>query len=181
MVRKWATQKCCPFFAHFLQKPTKKGVKSQKIEKKVPIFKKWAKKGALKKKKVNTIFFVFFFSCPSSSLAYSLENSLFFSPFQVKKRPLSQKKIALISFSFIFSLKPLLSCPYLVNIVKFVKTTLYHRPKVNRIPFFPKFQAKITALMPVFCQINVHSLRRCSHAHVLSTKLSFSLNFSNFS
>ena len=36
--------------AHFFQKPTKKGVKSQKIEKKVPIFKKWALQ---KKKKVN--------------------------------------------------------------------------------------------------------------------------------
>ena len=43
------------------------------------------------------------------------------------------------------------------------------------MPFFPDFQAKITALMPVFCQINFHSLRRCSHAHILSKKLLFSL------
>ena len=65
MVRKWAPKNA----AHFFQKPTKKGVKSQKIEKKVPIFKKWAKMGASKKKR-SIPFFSFFFSCPSSSLAY---------------------------------------------------------------------------------------------------------------
>ena len=45
--------------------------------------------------------------------------------------------------------------------VNSVLTTLYGlwAKKVNRIPFFPIFHENITALMPIFCQQNVHSLK----------------------
>ena len=52
--------------------------------------------------------------------------------------------------------------------VNFVKTTLYFGQKKSQdAPFFSISHEKITALMSIFCQKNVHSLKgNSSHLHV---------------
>ena len=50
--------------------------------------------------------------------------------------------------------------------VNSVKTTLYYGPKKSTgCPFFPILHEKINALMPIFCQKNVHSLK--NHAALI--------------
>ena len=85
-------------------------------------------------------------------------------PYFVKKLSIfSKTQCSNVIFFQIFMKNPLLSCPYLVQKkVTSVKTTLQYRPKKSKgCPFFsPRFfTKKISALMPIFCQKNVHSLK----------------------
>ena len=63
-------------------------------------------------------------------------------------------------FNF-FMKNHLLSCPYSVKKHQFCQNYIIGwAKKVNRMPiFFPISHEKITALMPIFCQKNVHSLK----------------------
>ena len=92
---------------------------------------------------------------------YSLNNTLLSSPYFVKKIPFSQKHCALMSFFFQnFHEKPLLSSPYLVKRTSILsKLHFILGQKSCRNAFFSIFVWKITALMPIFCQKNVHSLK----------------------
>ena len=94
-----------------------------------------------------------------------------------KRRPFSKKHIALMpifcsktsNFSktlcshfifFKFHMKNTLSCSYLTKNCQFCQNyTILLAKKVNRMPFFPIFHVKITALMPMLCQKDVHSLK----------------------
>ena len=75
----------------------------------------------------------------------------------------SKTQCSNVIFFQIFMKNPLLSCPYLVQKkVTSVKTTLQYKPKKSKgCPFFfPRFfTKKISALMPIFCPKNVHSLQ----------------------
>ena len=88
-----------------------------------------------------------------------------------KKRPFSQKNCALMSFFFKFSMKN--HCCHAHTWSKLIQfcqsNTLYYGPnKPIGCPFFPISHKKITAVMPMFCQQNVYSLKtRRSHVHIL--------------
>ena len=58
-----------------------------------------------------------------------------------------------------FMKNPILSCPYLFKkTINSVKTALYNGSKKSiKCSFFSIFHGKITSLMPIFCQENVHS------------------------
>ena len=63
-------------------------------------------------------------------------------------------------FQKVFMINMPLSCPCSVKKHQFCqKYTILLAPRVNRMPFFLIFLEKITALMPIFCQRNVHSLK----------------------
>ena len=81
-------------------------------------------------------------------------NTLLSCPYIVKQRPFSQKNIVISYHFFKFFMKnPLLSYPYLVKKNYSVKTTLYYGPKKSiGCPYFPIFQEKIIAFMPIFCK-----------------------------
>ena len=64
---------------------------------------------------------------------------------------------------------PLLQCPYLVQKSQFCHNNIIWAKKFNRMPFFPNFSWKITAIIPVFCQQNANSLNTSySHVHFFS-------------
>ena len=70
------------------------------------------------------------------------------------------------NFFFKFVMKnPLLSCTYLVKKRRFCQNyTILWAKRVNRIPFFSDFSwknlhEKITALLSIFCQKNLFSLK----------------------
>ena len=71
---------------------------------------------------------------------------------------------------------PLLPCPYLVKKSQFCQNyTILWQKIVNRMPFSSDFHGKMTALIPMFFQKDIHSLKtHCSHAHILSKKRPFS-------
>ena len=73
---------------------------------------------------------------------------------------------------FFYMKKRRLSRPYLVKNRKFCQNyPILWAKKVNRMHFFPILHEKISALMPIFCQKNVHSVKtQCFFAHILSTK-----------
>ena len=55
----------------------------------------------------------------------------------------------------------LLPCPYLIQKTSiFSKQFILWAKKVKSMPFFPIFHEKIYSLMPIFCQQNVHSLKK---------------------
>ena len=106
----------------------------------------------------------------------SLKITHFLCPYCVKKTSLLSKTL----------------CSYVVFVKFFVKNTLlashiwpkkvdsitsYYGPKKSiGCPFFPISHEKISAVMPIFCQQNVHSLKtHCSYVHILSKKIN-SLN-----
>ena len=63
-------------------------------------------------------------------------------------------------FFIIFHKNPLLSCLYFVEKRLFCENfTILRSKKVNRMPFFPIFREKIAALMPIFHQKYVYSLK----------------------
>ena len=83
-------------------------------------------------------------------------------PIFCQKNVQSHKNTLLSYNIFRISIKnSLLPCPYLVKKkVNSVKTTLYYgRKKSIGCPFLPIFQGKITALMPMLFQKDVHSLK----------------------
>ena len=78
------------------------------------------------------------------------------------------------------------------NNVNFIKTTVYYGPKKeigNRIPFVRIFNDKISALVPIFCQKNIKSLKNTllscpcfiKQASILSKTRCSHVIFSNFS
>ena len=104
---------------------------------------------------------------------YSLKNTMLSFPYLVEKRPFSQKHRALMCFFFSkFSWKT----SAVVHMIG-QKTSILSKlhsilgQKSHRMPFFPIYHEKISALMSIFCQKNVHSQKRnSSHLHVLSKK-----------
>ena len=55
---------------------------------------------------------------------------------------------------------------------QFCQNNIIWAKKVNRMPFFPTSHAKITALMPIFCQQNANSLKtHFSHVHIFSKNI----------
>ena len=96
-------------------------------------------------------------NCPFS------KNTLLSGAYFVKKRKFSKKDSALISFFLIckyFETSCINTHIWCKN-VNFVKTILYYGPKSQKDAFFflPIFQGKIAALMPIFCQKIVQSLK----------------------
>jgi len=82
---------------------------------------------------------------------YILGKQTALMPIFSKKTLNFQKQGALITFFKIFHEKPLLSCPYLVKNVNFVKTTQYYGPKkLLGCPFFPIFTKKSMLSCPYF-------------------------------
>ena len=60
----------------------------------------------------------------------------------------------------LFHVKHLLSCPYLVKKTSNLSKLHYIMgQKLNKIPFSQIFHETMTALMPIFCQKNAHSLK----------------------
>ena len=85
---------------------------------------------------------------------------------------------------------PILTCPYLVKNVNSVKTTLFYGHKSQKDALFvPLFHEKIPALMLIFYQKYVYSLKtHCSHTHISQKNVHSLKNsvlscafFSNFS
>ena len=99
--------------------------------------------------------------CENDTLLWAKKvNSMHWAHILSKKRPLSQKHNALVTFFSIFHEKPPAVMPIFgQKNVNSVKTTLYYgSKKVNRMPFFSDFSQKIN----------------CSHAHIFSKKSQFS-------
>ena len=131
--------------------------------------------------KVNRMPFLFRFFTKISLLScqylskirlFSKKHSALMPILVKKKRPLSQKHSALMWFFFNFSWKT----PAVVHMIG-QKTSILSKlhsilgQKSHRMPFFPISHEKISALMSIFCQKNVHSKKRnSSHLHVLSKK-----------
>ena len=135
----------------------------------------------LRPKKNNRIPFLLFFT----------KKSVLSCPYFVKK--VISLKITHISCPYFVKKTSLLSktlCSYVVFVKFFVKNTLlashiwpkkvdsitsYYGPKKSiGCPFFPISHEKISAVMPIFCQQNVHSLKtHCSYVHILSKKNQF--------
>ena len=83
------------------------------------------------------------------------------------------KNTVLSCHFFNFYMKnPLLSCLYLIKKPSILsKLLILWIKEVNRMLFFflPIFYGKITSLMPIFCQENVHCQKiQCSQVHILS-------------
>ena len=81
-------------------------------------------------------------------------------PYFVKKRPFAQKHCTLMSRFFNFYMKnPMLSCPYLIknpSILSKLNCIMDQKSQQDAL-FFRIFHGKITSLMPIFCQEDVHS------------------------
>ena len=109
-----------------------------------------------------------------SKKVHSLKNTLLLCPFFVKKRSFSKTRWSHVIFiKFSWKTRCCNSDIWSKN-VNSVKTILW-AIKVNRIYFLYDFHQIIPALMPKFCQKNVHSLKNhLSYAHILSKVLSFS-------
>ena len=82
-------------------------------------------------------------------------------PYFVKKKSILSKTQCshVIFFNFLWKI-PYCHAHIWSKNVNSVKTTLYYGPtKSIGCPFFPIFHEKIPALMTIFCQKNVHSLK----------------------
>ena len=106
------------------------------------------------------------------NIVRSLKHTCSYAHILYKKRPFSQKQIALILFFSNFSLKtPGVHAHIWSKILQFCQNfTLWTKKSIGCL-FFPIFPA----LMPIYFHNNVHSLKtHCSHAHILSKKRPFS-------
>ena len=92
---------------------------------------------------------------------YSLKNKPLSCPHFVKTTSILSKILCPhVIFSKNFMINIPLSCPCLVKKRQFCQNyTILWAPKVNRMPFFRFISNKITTLMPLFRQKNVHSLK----------------------
>ena len=83
-----------------------------------------------------------------------LKSTVLSSPYFVKKSFILPKQNSLMSFFFqIIPEKPPAVKPILINKRQFCQNwDILWAIKVNRMPFFPIFHEKITALMPILCQ-----------------------------
>ena len=93
--------------------------------------------------------------------SFSKKQTTLMPTFCQKKLPFSQKYSALMSFfSKSFHDKHATVIPMFGRKRQFCKNyTILWAPRVNRMPFFPIFHEKIIALIPIFRQKNVNSLK----------------------
>ena len=125
------------------------------------------------------------------------KKSLLSCPYFVKKQTalmsiLCQKTIHSVknmvlscNFCKAFHKKPILSCPYLVIKRQFCENyTILTAKNVNKMPFFSDLKKnaychahiyKHSALKPIFCQKNVHSLKKL-YSHIILSQ--FSMKYS---
>ena len=108
---------------------------------------------------------------------HSLKNTMLSCPYFVKKTSiLSKSWFSDVIFFKFFMKNPKLSCPYLVKKKhQFSQqyTILWAKKSIGCPLFFPIFDEKITALMPILCQKNVHSLNNT----LLSCSVFFPVTF----
>ena len=79
-----------------------------------------------------------------------------------EKQIFSQKQGTLMSFCFNFFMK-IPCCDFHIWFKQcqfYQNLTIFWAKKVNKIPFSPIFYKKVSAVMPIFCQKNVHSLKK---------------------
>ena len=112
----------------------------------------------------------------------SLKKHIALMPIFCQKNVSSLKNKVLPCYFFqIFYEKPYAIMPKSAQKkVNSVKTTpSYGLKKSIGSSFFPIFHQKTTLLMPIFCKkMSIHKKTRCSHAHILSKKRTFSQNHS---
>ena len=83
---------------------------------------------------------------------HSQKNTMLWSSYFIKKRPVFQKHCALMSVFQNFHENSLLSSPYLVKKTSILSKLHYIMNKSKRRPFFTDISQKIIARMPIFCQ-----------------------------